>query len=272
MEDATDQITPIAAALGAILVPVALLALIILAAVVAWAAVQHVRLGRGERRPAATTQVADGTIDYVEHLDERGDLVVPPGEAKSAAKLALAGEWMRAELARLGLALPAEEAAAWLRARLHRRSAELRSAAAMADVAREAVDRVEKLLLTESTARLEHSDRTLFYCRLAADWFVVRLAQQGTTVGREEGAVWVQAELLRRLNARAEERATRNDLPSLVQEANAFLDTLRANHRLPEGSDAARDLAIAWVLTEVAKRGLSYTPREIAAAVRQGVH
>ena len=263
---------PILTAATAILQPVALLALSLLAIVAIWALAQRVRLARARRRPAATTQLADAAIDYVEHLDERGELVLPDGASKSAAKLALATAWARAELARLGIRLDDDEATAWLRARLHRRSAELRPVAAMTAAAREAVDRVERLLMSDSTARLDHSERTLFYARLAADWFVVRLAEQGATVGREEGQVWVQAELLRRLNARADDMAGRNDLDSLVLEANIFLDTLRANNRLPAGSDAARDLAIAWVLTEVAKRGLAYTPREIVAAVRRVVH
>ncbi len=46
---------------------------------------------------------------------------------------------------------------------------------------------------------------------------------------------------------------------------------LRANNRLPAGIEAARDLAIASVLTEVAKRRLAYTPREIVTAVKQVV-
>lgn len=263
---------PILTTATAILQPVALLALSLLAIVAIWALAQRVRLARARRRPAATTQLADAAIDYVEHLDERGELVVPDGASKSAAKLALAAGWAQAELARLGIRLGDDEATAWLRARLHRRSAELRPVAAMTAAAREAVDRVERLLMSDSTARLDHSERTLFYARLAADWFVVRLAEQGATVGREEGQVWVQAELLRRLNARADDMAGRNDLDSLVLEANTFLDTLRANNRLPAGSDAARDLAVAWVLTEVAKRGLAYTPREIVAAVRRVVH
>lgn len=271
MEVTTEPITATATAIAAILQPVALLVLILLALVAIWALAQRVRLGRAARRPAATTQLADAAIDYVEHLDERGELVVPDGASKSATKLALAAAWAQTELARLGIRLDDDEATAWLRARLHRRSAELRPVAAMTAAAREAVDRVERLLMSDSTARLDNSERTLFYARLAADWFVVRLAEQGATAGREEGQAWVQAELLRRLNVRADDMATRNDLDSLVLEANTFLDTLRANNRLPTGADAARDLAIAWVLTEVAKRGLTYTPREIVAAVRRVV-
>lgn len=270
-EDVTEQIESIVAAAGAILSPLALLALIILALFVAWAIVQRVRQGWAERRLSAVLQVADAAIDYVEHLDARGDLVVPAGSVKSDFKLALAGGWLQAEAARLGIRLATEEAAAWVRARLQRRSGELKLFATMAEAAREAVDRVERLVMGDSTARLDTSNRTLFYSRLAADWFVVRLAEHGAVVTRDEGTAWVQAELLRRLNARADEMATRNDLASLVLEANAFLDTLRANNRLPAGIEAARDLAIAWVLTEVAKRGLAYTPREIVGAVKQVV-
>ncbi|WP_374687852.1 hypothetical protein [Promineifilum sp.] len=269
MEDVTEQIEPIAAAIEALLRPVALLALIVLALFVAWAVVHRVRQGRAERRLAAVLQLADAAIDYVEHLDARGDLTVPAGGVKSGFKLALAGEWLQAEAARLGIRLAVEEAAAWVRARLQRRSGELKLFVTMAEAAREAVDRVERLVMGDSTARLDTSNRTLFYSRLAADWFVVRLAEHGAVVTRDEGTAWVQAELLRRLNARADEMATRNDLASLALEANAFLDTLRANNRLPAGIEAARDLAIAWVLTEVAKRGLAYTPREIVGAVKQ---
>jgi len=247
------------------------LALAVLAVVVAWAAIHTIRQGRAARRLAAVVQLADAAVDYVEQLDARGDLIVPPGGVKSDFKLALAGGWLQAEAARLNIHLAADEASAWVRSRLQRRSGELKLFATMAETAREAVDRVERLVMGDSTARLENSDRTLFYSRLAADWFVVRLAEHGAVVTRDEGTAWVQAELLRRLNARADEMATRNDLASLVLEANSFLDTLRANNRLPAGIEAARDLAIAWVLTEVAKRGLVYTPREIVAAVKQVV-
>jgi hypothetical protein len=144
----------------------------------------------------------------------------------------------------------------------------------MAGIAREALRIVEQLVDGGLVTIPADKDPLLFLCELAADWVVMQLAARGVSITAEEALTLVRAEFLQQLNERPYEPveveipAGPPDLESLVAQALAFVSGLPASNG---NGPTARDLATAWVLTEVAKRGLGFAPAEIAAAVRYAI-
>jgi hypothetical protein len=266
-----QQVQQVTQTVSPILEVLVQLALIVIPALITWFIRNYVKGTSAEREVSAIVHLANAAIDYVENLDKRGDIVLTPGLSKGTAKLSLAAEWLEKELERAGITITDEQAMEWVSSQFQKRVGDVKMVGTMAQVAIEALDLVERLVEGGLVKLPEDTDRFLFLCRLAADWMVMQMAERGAAVTPEEALTWVRAELLKRLNDRAAGGAAdeEDDLDRLIAQALAFLEELRAGNRLPAGNvDAARDLATAWILTEVAKRGLNYTPVEIAAAVR----
>lgn len=246
-------------------------ALIIIPALLTWFIRNYVKGTSAEREVAAIVHLANTAIDYVENLDKRGDIVIDPSLSKGAMKLALAARWLEKEAERAGITISDAEAQEWISSQFQKRVGDVKVVGTMAEAARDALRVVQQLADGNLISVPAGADDFLYLCELAADWVVIQLAERGVAITPEEALTWVRAEFLQQLNERpftpveTERPETADDLESLVGQALSFVQSLPATN----GAGAARrDLATAWVLTEVAKRGLAYAPAEIAAAVR----
>jgi hypothetical protein len=272
-----EQVEQVTQTVSPILEIVVQAALIIIPALLTWFIRNYVKGTSAEREVAAIINLANTAIDYVENLEKRGDIVIDPSLSKGAAKLALAGRWLEKEAERAGIAITDEQAREWISSQFQRRLGDVKVVGTMAGVAREALTIVEQLVDGGLVTIPADADRFLFLCQLAADWVVMQLAARGVSVTREEALTLVRAEYVQQLNERpyapveAEIPTSPPDLQTLVTQALSFVSSLPAPNGVAPTNGARRDLATAWVLTEVAKRGLPYAPAEIAAAVRYAI-
>ncbi len=264
-----EQITQTAGQLVGIL---AQLALVVFLALITWLIRSYVKGARAEREVTAIIQLSNAAIDYVENLDKRGDLARSPTLSKETAKLMIASEWLVKESRRAGTAITSAAAQEWIRSQFQKRVGEVMMAGTMRELARDALDLVERPMEGDLVGIPQETGRFVFLCQLAADWIVTQMGERGATTTPETALSWVRAELLKRLAVRATGEEGQVGLDWLIEQSVAFVSDLRAGDRLPsDDSNAARDLATAWILLEVAKRGLPFTPQEIVTAVRFAV-
>ena len=107
----TDQILDIVLQMVLIVTPI----------LITWFLQTYVRGTKAERDIAATVRLSNTAIDYVENLDRRGALDLPPDTSKGLHKLSLATEWMDGELQRAGIKMTDDEAAQWISAEFQNR-------------------------------------------------------------------------------------------------------------------------------------------------------
>ncbi len=245
---------------------------IALPVVISWIVRNYLKDTSTEKQIGSIVRLANAAIDYVENLDKRGDLVLPPDVKKGGEKLKLAGQWLEGELQRNGIKVSTKEAMNWIASEYQRRVGEIRSFTSIGDLAEAAVD----LLIGMSGEGLSQisldSERFQQLVEIAADWVVAHLAEErGATFTRQEAVTWVRAALLQRLQANVQ--PTGGSLRDLARQALAFVQDLQKSGRMSvrpsaPGANVELDIAMGWMLTESARRGLSVTPDEIANAVR----
>ena len=252
------------------------LLIVVLPVVVTWFIRMYVKNTSIEPKVAVITRLANSAIDYVENLDKRGDLSLPPGARKGTHKLQLAGEWLIGELERQGINMTDDEAKKWVASEFQKRMGGVQSVDKIATVTKTAVEMIQTMIDSKLVNIPPEVDRFSYLAGLAADWVIAQLAENGTTVTREQALTWVRAELFNSLQIG--EIPTADPLDGLVRQAISFLEEMKAQGKLTIQPGASRtdveiDIATAWVLTEATKQGLSVTPdrilQKVTAALKQ---
>lgn len=247
------------------------LLIVVLPVVISWFIRTYVKNAATETQIAAITRLSNAAIDYVENLDKRGDLVLPPEVKKGGAKLKIAAEWLESELNRNGIKLETEQAKQWISSEFQRRVGSIQPDSSLADLARMAVDLIQNMERMKFNDLPADSERLNYLSELAADWVIAQIAlKRGAAVTQNEALPWVRAEILNRLQVR--KLPSGDKLMDLAREAVAFMVGLKTTGQLAlrpsvSGGDVERDVSIAWMLTEAAKQSLDVSPDEIAQAV-----
>lgn len=227
---------------------------------------------KAERDIGAVARLANESIDYVENLDRRGDLILPPDTRKGAFKARLASTWLLTELQRAGVSMTEQQASSWVASEYQKRVGDVRSVSALSEAARAGVQMIQDLQSSGLIQLPPDVDRSVYLSGAAADWVVTELAKSGTTITRDEALTWVRAEMLRQLQTLTAPSA--EHLGQLAKEAVAFLTRLKSTGqlRLRPGTGAENldnDLVTAWILVEAAKEGLNVTVDDINQAVNE---
>jgi hypothetical protein len=252
--------------------------IVVVPVVITWFIRTYVRGSTAEKDLAAIVRLSNSAIDFVENLDNRGQLDLPAGVSKGTHKLKLAGQWLESELQRAGIKITGEAAQQWIASEFQKRVGDVRMVGAIAELTGQAVNLIQEL---ERSGLLEipaEVDRAVHLTELAADWLMTQLAKQGATISREEALTWVRAEFLQRLQGKTSEAPVASDpVADLAAQAVAFVEKLKASGQLtpqPGVSEEqfATDVAVAWSVTEAAKQGLAVTKTQITEAVAGALH
>lgn len=246
--------------------------IVVIPILITWFIRNFVRGSVAERDLAAIVRLSNSAIDYVENLDNRGVLALPPETSKGVHKLQLAGHWLEGELKRAGIKISGEEAKQWIGAEFQKRIGSVQMTGTLAELARAAIDIVQNLERSGVLELPPGANRFTFLADLAADWLVTKYAQRGAKISREEALTWVTAELVQTYQVGGSVPSSDAQLADLANRAIIFLEQLKASgqYRLKpgsSGSNAELDVATAWLLTEAAKQGLEVTPNQIAEAI-----
>lgn len=245
--------------------------IIVIPVVISWFIRTYVKNSATETQIAAISRLANAAIDYVENLDKRGDLVLPPEVKKGGAKLKMAADWLEGELSRNGIKMEIDQAEKWISSEFQRRMGSIQPDSSLSDLARMAVDLIQNMERNKFSDLPSDSERLNYLAELASDWVVAQIAlKRGASVSQGEAMPWVRAEILNRLQVK--KLPSGDKLMDLAREAVAFMVGLKASGQLTlrpgaSGGDVERDVSIAWMLTEAAKQGLDVSPDEIAQAV-----
>ncbi len=247
--------------------------LIVLPILITWFIRTYVRGAKSERDIAAIVRLSNVAIDYVENLDKRGDLTLPPDISKGAAKLSAAGEWLEAELKRAGIKISNDEARKWIAAEFQKRVGDVRMVGTIAQLAKDSVDTILRLDQSGIVSLPSEIERVAYLSGLAADWIVAELAKLGGSISREEALIWARAELANRMGAQISGLGTpvqsvQDRLDQLAKQAVNFVEELKIQGQIAvPGEEMEADLAVAWLLTESAKQGLAVNSAQIADAL-----
>lgn len=155
---------------------------------------------RLERYLNAVKQVANAAIDYVENLDERGDLDTPQQGSKGLHKLGKASGWLKNEMEQMGYAISNDEAKRWVSSEFQNRMGGVNRSPKMFEKAKEAVDLLQRFEKVPLIDLPPEGERFNFLIGIGADWVVARLAEKGVPTTREEAFSWVRSEILNRLD------------------------------------------------------------------------
>jgi hypothetical protein len=254
--------------------------IVVIPILLTWFIRTYVRGSAAEKDLAAIVRLSNAAIDYVENLDKRDELHLPPEVKKGGYKLKLAGQWLEAELQRAGIKMTTARAQQWIASEFQKRVGDVCMVGTIAQLTRTAVDLIQALERSELIELLLDVDRITYLAEMAADWVLAELAQRGASISREEALTWVRAELFQRLHAEEPPPGARpigDRLIELAKRAVTFLDDLKASGRLAvqpgtSGGDVETDIAMAWLLTEVARQGLEVTTDQITQALTEAVY
>jgi hypothetical protein len=237
----------------------------------------YVRSVNAGRTVDIITRFANVGIDLAENLDQTGKLDVPPEYEKGAYKLKIASDFAGAELERVGVIVSTENAEKWVSSQFQKRLGDVRPVNDVATLTEESVDLVldlEKRGVLETPTELE---RESYLAGLVADLVQTKLAAKNwASVPRDELVVAARSELLARLASEATDEEKQDPLVGLAREAVAFVQQLKAQGQLSVQPGTANenveaDVATAWLLTEVAKRGLTVSSTQIMEAVTKAL-
>jgi hypothetical protein len=247
------------------------LILVLAPIVISWLIRNYVKNSTYQMQIGSITRLANVAIDYVENLEKRGELQVPEGMSKGTQKLQLAANWLDEQLKSNGISIGTDDAVKWISSVFQNRVGGVAMSSLTDQLTHTAVDLVQGMEqgnLSAATLSLERID---FLISLATDWLITQLAnQRGVKMARDEAEARIRAEILNRLQG--------NQLPSgdklkdLARQALEFLDGLKQSGRKaarPNGTSETsdRDVAVAWMLVETTKLGISVPPEEIVRAV-----
>ncbi|MCA9949352.1 MAG: hypothetical protein KDE48_06900 [Anaerolineales bacterium] len=251
--------------------------LVVIPILITWFIRTYVKGSKSERDFAAIVSLSNTAIDYVENLDKRGDLNLPPDVSKGAAKLAMAGAWLEDELKRAGVKMSDEDAQRWIAAEFQKRVGNVTMVSTIARLAKEAIDFILRLEQQGSITLSDADGRIAYLSGLAADWIVAEMAKLGGSISREDALIWARAELAKRIEASISQLALQGDtavqsveeqLNQLATLALGFVQDLQTQGTLRvTGEGMETDLATAWLLTEAAKQGLAVDANQILASI-----
>jgi Bacteriophage holin of superfamily 6 (Holin_LLH) len=249
------------------------LMIIVIPILLSWIIRTYVKSSNAERGTAAIVRLANAGIDFVENLDNTGSLNLPPDYKKGVYKLKLATDFLESELQRAGIKMTTEDAQKWISSEFQKRTGEVRPVKDISALTSESADLVLDLEKRGILERPPQVERQAYLAELVADMVQARLtAQNWTNVPREELVTAARSELLTRFAAGGTPEEARDPLAILARDAVAFVQKLKAQGQLSvrpgtSGEDVERDVATAWLLTEVAKQGLAVSSTQIAQAV-----
>ena len=266
----------------------------------------YVRGSKAEKDIAAIVQLTNSAIDLVENMDSRGGLKLPPDVSKGLFKLQTASHWLLDELARSGIKMTDEEAKSWIGSEFQKRMGDVRPVKDIAEVTKSAVDLILQLEQSGAIQVPAGADRITYLAGLATDWILTHLPANWTNISRDEAMTWGRAELLQKIpsqpvaaapsqpvvtapsqpvaSAPSQPVATAPSQPSittlspaeqlsqLANSAVAFVGQLKASGPLmvkPGASETSvdADLALAWLLMEATRQGMTVTTDQLAQAL-----
>ncbi len=245
--------------------------IIVVPVVLSWFIRTFIKNSATESRLAAVVRLSNAAIDYVENMDKRGDLKLPPDVKKGGLSFKLAAEWLESELKRNDIKMDTPQAEKWISAEFQKRVGTIIPNSSLAELARLAVDLLQNLERNKFSELPADADRMSYLAGLGADWVIAQLAQtRGAILTHAEALPWVRAEILQRLQLK--QLPSGDKLMDLARDAVTFVTSLKASGQLTlrpgaSGGDVERDVVIAWMLTEAAKQRMSVSPDEIAQAV-----
>jgi hypothetical protein len=250
--------------------------IIVIPIVISWYVRTYVRGSVAEKDIAAIVRLSNSAIDYVENLDHRGALNLPPEAKKGSLKLKIAGEWLEQELQRSNIAITDEEAQQWISSQFQKRVGDVKMVGNLSQLAKTAVELIKNLEQNDLINLPSEVDNIAYSASLAADWLIAQAAATGVNVTREEAIIWVRAEILRALQIETNSLPTNEQLGKLAQQAISFMKELKADGRLSiqtsaTGQNMEMDIALAWLLAESAKRGLAVSTDQITQALNQAI-
>ncbi len=254
--------------------------LIIVPVVISWFIRTYVKNTAAEKQLGAIVRLSNAAIDYVENLDKRGDLVIPPDIRRGLAKLNVASDWMESMLDRNGIKITNEEAKKWIASEYQKRVGNPLPESDLAEQAKIAVNLIQAVEGGRFNQLLQQPDRLVFLSKFAADWVVSQLAHNlSANISQADALSWVNAEILQRSQPTSLPTSSllAGGLPTdLARQAVAFMQDLKARGLLtvaPGVSPTAveRDIAVAWMMTEAARQGRAVSPQEIALAVTEAL-
>jgi len=249
------------------------LMVVVIPILLSWIIRTYVKSSNAERGTAAVVMLANAGIDFVENLDKTGSLNLPPEYKTGVYKLKVAAEFLQSQLEQQGIKMTTEEAQKWVASEFQKRTGEVRPVKDIAALTSESADLVLDLEKRGVLERPPQIERLAYLTELVADLVQAKLAEKSwTNVPREELVIAARSKLMARLAAGGTPEEARDPLAILARDAVAFVQKLKAQGQLSvrpgtSGEDMERDVATAWLLTEVAKRGLAVSSTQITQAV-----
>jgi hypothetical protein len=267
------------------------LMMVIIPIAITWFIRNYVKGTKSEKDIAAVVQLSNSAIDFVENLDSRGALNLPPDVKKGVYKLQVGSQWLVGELQRNNIKMSQDEAEKWLASEFQKRMGDVRPVKDIAEVTKTAIEIVLQMQRAGAIQLPPDADQITYLAGLAADWILTHLPGSWTNITRDEALTWARAELLQKapllppvVTAASSMTTTAAPPPSvpaapidplapLAAQAVAFVEQLKASGKLALKPGAAQgsldaDLALAWLLTEAARQGLATTPEQLDRAVR----
>ncbi len=246
--------------------------LLIVALFAAWMFSRYLRSVLAQNRLSAIRRLAEVAVDYVEHLDGRGELSAPVRTDRAARKRELAAQWLVGRLKDEGVRISTEQAQTWIAAEMHRRVGSLPPVEKVAELARTSVELAQRLEQAHLVATPANVNASAYLAGLSADWLAVEAAKLGVNLQREQALAYVRGVTLEKLVARANQVTIEDPLTRLAWEAVEYMENLKASGKQTirpgaGGGNLEMDITTAWMITEVTRRGLAVTADQISDAL-----
>lgn len=183
-------------------------------------------------------------------------------------KLNLAGKWLESELGRQGIQMTDEEAKSWIAAQFQGRVGDIGRDRGIAERTREAASLLHALEQSGLIALPADGARVAMLGDAVANWVIGQLGDEEAGLLREQALAQFESQLVSKPQVLGEPATPplESQLTDLARQSVQYVERLKASHQLtlPE-----KDIAMAWVLTEVTKRGLAATAEQLADAVNR---
>jgi len=263
------------------------LVIIIVPLFATWLLRNWVKHSGDEKKIATIIRVANTAIDYAEDLDQRGDLkqivqsLPLPVEIQSQAskgiqKLNVAGKWVEHELKQLGISITDQDAQNWIAAEYQRRLGTIQTGAKAVGQTHAVIKLLKDLQSRGLISLPPHLRKITDLTRQIDDWLAgtrpQAIAETMAAVASASQSPLpsdvfpVSASVTPEpIEASAEEQIADNQLADLAAQAVEYVEELKASYDL---TIPDLDIATAWMLTEVTKRGISARPEQIAGQIR----
>ena len=233
-----------------------------------WFARNFVKTNEQQKELGIIARLANAGIDYAEDVDKRGEvqgfydlLKLSPAArvetSKGLQKLQLAGNWLVAELEKRGIKTTEQDAQKWVAAEFQNRIGSVSVVRPAAEISKDVanlIDELDRKGLIQLPANLAQvNDLTLSL----ANWIVDRVGDSSPEkreLQRQEAVTTLRSKIEEKaaLSAPGGGSADDQKLRDLTSAAVAYVQQIKTQYTLtmPE-----RDVAAAWLLTEITKQG-----------------